>query len=60
MPPSVDILRERLSTRGSESEESLQTRIDKAENEIARHKEFDIVVLNDDFTIACQKQNKQS
>ena len=55
MPPSVDILRERLSTRGSESEESLQTRIDKAENEIARHKEFDIVVLNDDFTIACQE-----
>ena len=55
MPPSVDILRERLSARGSESEESLQTRIDKAENEIARHKEFDIVVLNDDFTIACQE-----
>ena len=55
MPPSVDILRERLSARGSESEESLQTRIDKAENEIARHKEFDIAVLNDDFTIACQE-----
>ena len=55
MPPSVDILRERLSTRGSESEESLHTRIDKAENEIARHKEFDIVVLNDDFSIACQE-----
>ena len=59
MPPSVDILRKRLSIRGSESEETLQTRIDKAESEIARHKEFDIVVLNDDFTIAC-KEAKQA
>ena len=38
MPPSVDILRERLSTRGSESEESLQTRIDKALKDKSRHR----------------------
>ena len=54
MPPSVDVLRERLSDRGSESEESLQIRIDNAEQEISRNNEFDIVILNHDFNIACQ------
>ena len=34
MPPSMDVLRERLSGRGSESEESLQIRLENAEKEI--------------------------
>lgn len=55
MPPSVDVLRERLRNRGSESEDSLQVRIDNAEQEISRNNEFDIVILNDDFNIACQE-----
>ena len=58
MPPSVDILRERLSSRGSESEEMLEKRLSKAEEEISRNKEFDSVILNDDFEIAC-KEAKQ-
>jgi len=55
MPPSVDALRERLRDRGSESEASLQVRIDNAEKEISRNNEFDIVILNDDFNFACQE-----
>ena len=55
MPPSVDKLIERLKNRGSESEESLKIRIEKAEKEIARHNEFDIVIVNDNFNIACQE-----
>ena len=55
MPPSVDVLRERLKGRGSESEENLHIRIDTAEQEISRNNEFDIVILNDDFNIACQE-----
>ena len=58
MPPSVNVLRERLSSRGSESEEMLEKRLSKAEEEISRNQEFDSVVLNDDLKIAC-KETKQ-
>ena len=49
MPPSVEVLRERLSGRGSESEESLGKRLGKAKEEIANNHKFDVVILNDDF-----------
>ena len=55
MPPSVDVLRERLSSRGSESEEMLEKRLCKVEEEISRNQEFDCVILNDDFEIACNE-----
>ena len=55
MPPSAEVLRERLSGRGSESEESLQIRMDIAKQEISRNNEFDKVILNDDFNIACEE-----
>ncbi len=55
MPPSVDVLRERLSGRGSESEEKIEIRLNKAEEEISRNQEFDAVILNDDFEIACEE-----
>lgn len=53
MPPSIEVLRERLSGRGSESEESLEKRLGKAEEEIAQNQEFDEIILNDDLEIAC-------
>ena len=37
MPPSIDILRERLHNRGSESEEMIEKRLNKAEDEISRN-----------------------
>ena len=55
MPPSLQVLQERLVARGSESAESLQERLDKAEEEIAINQEFDCIVLNDNFDIACKK-----
>ncbi|MGY8989549.1 MAG: guanylate kinase, partial [Flavobacteriales bacterium] len=55
MPPSIDILRERLISRDSESEQMLEKRLSKAEEEISRNKEFDCVILNDDFEIACNE-----
>ena len=55
MPPSLEVLQKQLIDRGSESEESLQKRLDKAEVEIAKNQEFDSVILNDDFDIACKK-----
>jgi len=55
MPPSVDVLRERLSGRGSESEEKIEIRLDKAEEEITQNQKFDTIILNDDFEIACEE-----
>ena len=55
MPPSVDVLRQRLSGRGSESEAKLEMRLAKAEQEISKKQEFDEVILNDDFGIACEE-----
>ena len=58
MPPSLAVLEERLQKRGSESTQSLEKRLAKAKGEIARSGEFDKVILNDDFDMAC-KEAKQ-
>jgi len=58
MPPSVDVLRERLGGRGSETDEKIEVRLAKAEEEIAKNQKFDKVILNDDFEIACEETQK--
>ena len=55
MPPSLEILKERLQNRGSESTESLEKRLAKAKEEIARSEEFDKVILNDNLALACKE-----
>lgn len=52
-PPSVKELRRRLLSRGSETEESLQTRLNKAEYELSFINHFNKVVVNDDLEEAC-------
>jgi guanylate kinase len=55
MPPSIEVLAERLIGRGFDSEESVKKRLDKAEEEISKNKQFDTIILNDDFEIACEQ-----
>ena len=55
MSPSLAVLEARLQERGSESADSLQKRIEKAKGEIARSGEFDKVILNNDFAMACKE-----
>jgi guanylate kinase len=47
-PPSLEELRERLVGRHTESEPQVQTRLARAEQEMAAAAEFDVVVVNDD------------
>jgi guanylate kinase len=47
--PSIDVLKERLNDRGTESEESLSRRVFKAEFEMKFEPQFEITVVNDDF-----------
>ena len=53
LPPSMAALRERLEKRDTDSPETIQHRLDIAQQEIHRHKEFDALVVNDDFDTAC-------
>ena len=52
-PPSVDALKIRLASRGTETEESLQTRVNKAAYELSFKHYFDKVILNDILEKAC-------
>ena len=46
-PPSVDTLEERLKGRGTETDEVIKTRIEKAKCELKLIKDYDYVVVND-------------
>ena len=45
--PSKNILVERLKGRGSETEESIKKRMEKAEMELNQMEKYDYVVVND-------------
>jgi guanylate kinase len=47
MPPSIEVLKQRLEQRGTESEEKIRNRINKASLELKFSKKFDVTVLND-------------
>lgn len=47
-PPSVNELRDRLTGRGTESGDVIETRLTRAQYELQAHDEFDVVVVNDD------------
>ena len=47
--PSIEILEQRLRSRGTETESSLEKRLTKAREELAFEKEFDAVLINDDL-----------
>lgn len=47
LPPSIDILIERLRQRNTESEEELQIRIDNAISELREYKHYDYFIIND-------------
>ncbi len=53
--PSPEELKKRLLNRGSETEESLQARINKSSFEMTFKNHFENVIINKDFTAACQE-----
>lgn len=55
MPPSVEILRHRLLSRGTESIEAISERVGKAEYEISFATEFDCQVINDQLKVAIEE-----
>jgi len=56
-PPSVQELKKRLESRGTENSESLAARINKAAYEISFKDHFDHQIVNDDLQRACKQAN---
>ncbi len=48
-PPSFGVLKERLTGRRSESEEQISLRLKNAKREMQEFKDFDYIIINDDF-----------
>lgn len=57
-PPSLEVLKERLTGRGTDSQEKLQERFIKAEKELLYADKFDIVLKNYDLDTACKEAEK--
>lgn len=49
MPPSIDILRQRLEGRGSETPESIEKRVGKAAEEMEYAPQFDVTIINNEI-----------
>ncbi len=49
MPPSIEVLRERLEKRGTDSPKVIEGRLAKAEYEISFAPQFDVTICNDDY-----------
>ena len=48
-PPSLEVLRERLTSRGTDSPEAIEERLAKASYELSFAPRFDPIVVNDDL-----------
>jgi guanylate kinase len=57
-PPSVEELKKRLQSRGTETAESLAARINKASYELSFKEHFNKVVVNDELQKACAEAEK--
>ncbi len=49
LPPSIEVLQQRLQKRGQDSDDIIARRMQDAVNEMRHYGEFDYLVVNDDF-----------
>jgi guanylate kinase len=52
LPPSYQALETRLTGRGEDDADTIQRRMDDAINELSHYKEYDYLVINDEFELA--------
>ena len=52
LPPSMHVLRERLTSRAQDNADTIARRMAEAVNEISHYHEFDYLVINDNFDLA--------
>ena len=49
MPPSLEVLEQRLRSRGTDSEEAIVKRLARSAEELKRAPQFDVTIVNDDL-----------
>jgi guanylate kinase len=54
MPPTIEALRNRLEARGQDSNEEIDFRIKLAQSEMEHAKNYDHILVNDDFELTLQ------
>lgn len=52
LPPSIEVLRQRLQNRGQDNDEVIARRMRDAVTEMSHYPEFDYLIVNDDFNTA--------
>jgi guanylate kinase len=55
LPPSYQALENRLTGRGEDDAGTIQRRMDDAINELSHYKEYDYLVINDEFGLALRE-----
>lgn len=55
-PPDLNELEERLVGRGTDSEEVIAQRIERAREEIALMSEYDYTIVNDEVPLAAERK----
>ena len=55
LPPSADILEQRLRGRSKDSEEQIRRRLDVARREVAEYAQYEYVVINDEVETAVER-----
>jgi guanylate kinase len=55
MPPSLEVLEQRLRGRSKDSEEAIQRRLRVARQEVAAFAEYDFLVINDELAAAVDR-----
>ena len=53
-PPTLSVLKNRLESRNTDSQEVIDSRIQMAKREIQRTSEYDYLVINDDLDVAAE------
>jgi guanylate kinase len=51
-PPDIQSLEQRLRSRGTETEQTIKLRLERAQMELKKATEFDHIITNDDFSTA--------
>ncbi|CAD6872267.1 guanylate kinase [Methylomonas fluvii] len=55
LPPSIEVLSQRLQNRGQDNPEVIARRMRDAVTEMSHYPEYDYLIVNDDFNLALQQ-----
>ncbi len=58
MPPSIEVLEQRLRSRGTDSEEAIVKRLARSAEELQQAPQFDVTIVNDDLQKAVAETRK--